>query len=118
MDNAEKGGIIAGGIAAVIGGITIYSATKKKAVKPTVTPPSLSKIELSVNKSTIEVGNIDSFTATAYNNNNEPMPDVSLTLYEITTSTVIGTETTDNNGEAMFTAKFNKKGKYSFEVET
>ncbi len=118
MDSTEKGIAAVAILGAAAGaGYGIYSITRKKAVPPTPTP-SLAKITLSASTDEVKAGDTDTFTATAYNGENEVLSGVSLKLYEITTSAYVGTETTDSNGEASFTVKFNKEGKYTFQVIT
>ena len=116
MDSTEKGIAVVAILGAAAGaGYGIYFITRKKVVTPTPTP-SLAKIILSASTADVEVGDTDTFTATAYNSNNEVLQGASLQLYEITTSSVIGTGTTNSNGEVSFTVKFNKEGSYVFEV--
>ncbi len=75
----------------------------------------LSKIELSVSDSTINTGDTDTFTATAYDQNNNTMAGIAISLME--NGTEVDSGTTDSSGSVQFSAKFNKAGDFTFTAQ-
>lgn len=103
LTNAQKAGIIGGIIAGVVGtGAVVWYLTQ-----PSISPPSttsVASIQLSVTNPTEQPGASDTFPATAYDANGNPVSGATLTLTDLNTGNVVDTEVTDSSGNVTFIA--------------
>ena len=117
---ANKGLIAGGVIAAVIaGGVGIALVSQAKVVSPPTPPPvSVASINLSANNTNISTGNSVIFTATALDSQSNPVSGVSLTLFDVSTSTSVSMGSTNSSGVATVSVTFNTSGTYVLEAES
>jgi hypothetical protein len=92
---------------------------QSNSVTITVTAPTpvLSSIKLTASVTNITTGEAVTFTATAYDQNGNPMSGISLTLVDTTTGTNIPMGTTDSSGVVSVSAGFNQSGTYVLYAE-
>ncbi|MEM3859348.1 MAG: SpaA isopeptide-forming pilin-related protein [Candidatus Micrarchaeaceae archaeon] len=120
LTDAQIAGIIGGVLAAsAVAGVVIYEFVVKPQQKTTTSSSSsgIATINLSVASPTVTEGNSDTFTAVAYNSNNQPVPNATITLTDLTTNQVVSTATTDSTGTATFNVSFPTTmtpGQYTF----
>ncbi|MEM3845755.1 MAG: SpaA isopeptide-forming pilin-related protein [Candidatus Parvarchaeota archaeon] len=116
LTDAQIAGIIGGVLAAsAVAGVVIYEFVIKPQQK--TSSSGIATINLSVASPTVTEGNSDTFTAVAYNSNNQPVPNATITLTDLTTNQVVSTATTDSTGTATFNVSFPTTmtpGQYTF----
>ncbi|MEM4067251.1 MAG: SpaA isopeptide-forming pilin-related protein [Candidatus Micrarchaeaceae archaeon] len=116
LTDAQIAGIIGGVLAAsAVAGVVIYEFVIKPQQK--TSSSGIATINLSVASPTVTEGNSDTFTAVAYNSSNQPVPNATITLTDLTTNQVVSTATTDSTGTATFNVSFPTTmtpGQYTF----
>lgn len=121
---SRKGDIIGGiiGIGAAAGAV-IFITSKSTAVSP----PSggggsgssvLSSIKLSASSTSIKAGATVQFTATAYDQNNNPLSGQTLILFDEQTSSNSSMGATNSSGQDIIGATFNNAGTYKLYAES
>lgn len=110
-------GIIAGGIVGIValGGAAAYFGTRKPT--PSSTGQVLTTITLSPSSDTIQAGGSVTFTATALDQNGNPMSGVSLTLFDQSTSASVSLGSTNSSGVASATVVFPSAGTFVLYAE-
>jgi len=112
-------GIIASGILGsivVLGGVG-YLVSKKPSTPTSPSVATLSSINLTASPTSITPGTSVTFTATAYDQNGNPLPGVSLTLFDMTTSTGVSMGQTNSSGVASVSVPFPNSGSFVMYAE-
>lgn len=77
----------------------------------------LTSITLSPASADIQTGQSVDFTATAYDQNGNPMSGVALTFLDQTTGTTLNMGSTDSSGQVSISVTFNTAGTYTVYAE-
>ena len=105
-------GVIAGiAIAITAGGAGAYLLTRPKPTN------NLASITLTASSKSVTVGDSVSFTATAYDSTNNPLSNVSLTLFDKSTATSQTLGTTTTNGTITGSLTFKNTGTFVLYAE-
>jgi len=112
MNTGQKVGLAIGGVAG--GGLLAYLLLRMAKAAPT----SQYQFTLSASTNSVTVDQTDTITAQLLNNN-QPVPNVSISLENITNPNspqTIDTQTTDSSGTATFSVSFPSAGTYSLQA--
>jgi hypothetical protein len=100
--------IVGVSIAALITVLMVKSKTS------TVSVSGVASISISPLNAQIDIGQSVTFTGTAYDSNNNPIPNV--TLYAFINNSLLTSFQTDSNGNYSFNAQFNSVGTFYVDV--